>query len=128
MKNLFGRNKEQELSGAKALQFVENLESRISDLEENAEATWKYYYLNNVTSEFFTVAMANRPERQEQDRKYFLASARERIFGNLSCYLSLPSWKGQAVIKQDDVEHLAYRIRLQKAAERICDRYGIELN
>ena len=126
MKNLFGRNREQELSGAKALQFVENLESRISDLEENAAATWQYYYVNHVTSEFFTVAMANCPDRQEQDRQYYLADAKERILSNLSCYLSLPNLSGKSVIRQDDVEHLAYRIQLQKAAERICARYGIE--
>lgn len=117
--------KQQEISGAKALQFVENLEVRISELEENAASTWQYYYVQHVTSEFFTVAMANCPERQEQDRQYYLASAKERILSNLRCYLSLPCDK---VRTREDAEHLAYRIQLQKAAERICNRYGIELN
>jgi hypothetical protein len=117
--------KQQELSGATALNFVENLEARISQMENDAAENWQQYYVNHVTSEFFTRGLANMPERQEQDRQYYLASARERILSNLRYYLALPSDK---VRTKEDAEHLAYRIQLQKAAQRICDRYGIELN
>lgn len=117
--------KQVEFSGATALNFVENLEARISEMENDAAENWQQYYVNHVTSEFFTVAMANCPERQEQDRQYYLASAKERILSNLRYYLALPSDK---VRTKEDAEHLAYRIQLQKAAQRICDRYGVELN
>lgn len=117
--------KQVEFSGESALNFVENLESRIEQLEKDAETNWRECYVNHVTSEFFTEAMANCPERQEQDRQYYLSSARERILSSLRCYLSLPCDK---VVTREDVEHMAYRIQLQKAAERICERYGIELN
>ena len=117
--------KQVEFSGATALNFVENLEARISQMENDAAENWKQYYVNHVTSEFFTVAMANCPDRQEQDRQYYLASAKEVILSNLRYYLALPSDK---VRTKEDAEHLAYRIQLQKAAQRICDRYEIEIN
>lgn len=117
--------KQQEFSGATALNFVENLEARISQMENDASENWQQYYVKHVTSEFFTVAMANCPDRQEQDRQYYLASAKEVILSNLRYYLALPSDK---VRTKEDAEHLAYRIQLQKAAERICNRYEIELN
>lgn len=117
--------KQVEFSGATALQMVENLEERIFTMENDAAENWQQYYVNHVTSEFFTVAMANCPERQEQDRQYYLASARERILSNLRWYLALPC----GIIRtREDAEHFAYRIQLQKAAERICTRYGIEIN
>lgn len=115
--------KQVEFSGATALNFVENLEARISQMENDAAENWQQYYVNHVTSEFFTRAMAKCPERQEQDRQYFLASARERILSNLRYYLDLGE---NPVRTREDVEWLAYRIQLQKAAERICARYGIE--
>lgn len=108
---------------ANALNFVENLEARISQMENDAAKNWQQYYVNHVTSEFFTVAMANCPDRQEQDRQYYLASAREVILSNLRHYLALPCDK---VRTKEDAEYLAYRIQLQKAAQRICARYGIE--
>lgn len=117
--------KQQEFSGATALNFVENLEARISQMEDDAAENWQQYYLKNVTSEYFTVSMANCPERQEKDRQYYLASAKERILSNLRYYLDL----GENTVRtREDVEWLAYRIQLQKAAERICNRYEIELN
>lgn len=115
--------KQVEFSGATALDFVENLEERIATMERDAEQNWQNHYVYHVTSEFFTVAMANRPERQEQERQYYLASAKERILSNLRWYLSLPCDK---VRTREDAKHLAYRIQLQKAAQRICNRYGIE--
>ena len=117
--------KQQELSGASALNFVENLEERIAQLEKDAEQNWQECYVRHVTSEYFTMAMANCPERQEQDRQYYLASARERILSNLRYYLALPCDK---VRTREDAEHFAYRIQLQKAAQRIAARYDIELN
>jgi len=110
---------------ANALNFVDNLESIISTMERDAEQIWQQYYVCHVTSEFFTVAMANCPERQEQDRQYYLASAQERILSDLRYYLSLPCDK---VRTREDAERLAYRIQLQKAAQRLCARYDIELN
>lgn len=110
-------------NAANALNFVENLEARISQMENDAAENWQQYYVNHVTSEFFTVAMANCPDRQEEDRQYYLASAKDVILSNLRHYLALPCDK---VRTKEDAEYLAYRIQLQKAAQRICDRYEID--
>lgn len=117
--------KQVEFSGATALKFVENLEARIFQMEKDAAENWQQYYVSRVTSEYFTRSMANCPDRQEQDRQYYLESAKEVILSNLRYYLDLGE---NPVRTREDVEWLAYRIQLQKAAQRICDRYEIELN
>ena len=117
--------KQVEFSGVSALNFVENLEARISQLEIDAEQNWQEYYVARTTSEFFKMLMEKNPERCEQDREYFLANTRDRILSNLLCYLEIGD---NPIRTREDVEWYAYRIQLQKAAERICARYDIELN
>lgn len=115
--------KQKEFSGAKALQFVDNVESVCAEIESHCSRIWTNEYVAHTDlSEFFQNALSR--ERQENDRRIFREKAQKEMLNFLMCYHHLNC---DQVRTREDAEHRAYRIALSKFADRIGARYGIEL-